>query len=193
MTALLTGQAEQEIPADLRPLLHKPLSAILTGLKGSDRHGRGLAVEALAFKLVHPVNLTYVTTRVRGTATGGTEAAFIFERPGLAFERWQVQCKHDDRLSLDDVAKEVGYAGLFKSDTVVMISTGEIDDEVRRYSDRVMATTSFRIVLVDGSDIDKITTQSVSILDLLERDARHTRRLKNLDPYTDQTSIQDPS
>ena len=108
MTSLLTGQTEREILDDLRPLLHKPFSAVLTGLKCSDRRERGLALEALAFKLVQPFNVAYVATRVRGTATDGIEAAFVFERPRLVFSRWQVLCKNTNLLSLDDAAKRLG-------------------------------------------------------------------------------------
>ena len=185
------NRLERDVQADLQSLLQKPLDEILAGLKSGDLHTQGLALEALTFKLVDPINLTYVATRVRGTATGGTEAAFTFERPGLTFSRWQVQCRNTDRLLLDDVAREVGFADLFKSDTVVMISTGGIDDEVRHYVDRVMATTSFRIVLLDGRDIDKIATRSASITDLFERDARNTMRRTNLESYLPQIRVQE--
>jgi len=70
-------------------------------------HIRGLALEALAFKLMRIIDLDYVATRLRGNATGGAEVDLLFESSRLVFSRWQVQCKNTSRVTLDDVAKEV--------------------------------------------------------------------------------------
>jgi hypothetical protein len=46
----------------------KPLAAILEEIKVSDTYIRGLALEALAFKLMRLLDLEYVATRLRETA-----------------------------------------------------------------------------------------------------------------------------
>lgn len=43
----LLGQLEEQVHAGIRPLLRKPLSAILEEMRAGDRHVRGLALEAL--------------------------------------------------------------------------------------------------------------------------------------------------
>ena len=131
----LLAQLEQQVQADLRPLLRKPLHDIRKELESQDRHVRGLALEALAFKLMRLVDLTYVATRLRGAATGGAEVDVIFESTRLVFSRWQIQCKNTGRVSLDDVAKEVGLTHLLKSNAVVMVSTGQIEP-VHRHGGR---------------------------------------------------------
>jgi site-specific DNA-methyltransferase (cytosine-N4-specific) len=45
---------------------------------------------------------------VAPTAKMVTEVDFIFRSQRLVFSRWQVQCKNTAKVSLDDVAKEVG-------------------------------------------------------------------------------------
>src|SRR5438552_960078 len=67
----LLEQIEKQVGAEFRLLLRRPLAGILADLNASDRHTRGLALEALAFKLMRLIDLTYIATRLRGTATGG--------------------------------------------------------------------------------------------------------------------------
>ena len=177
----LIEQLEQQTHADLRPLLRKPLKEIREELDSENRHIRGLALEALAFKLMRLIDLSYVATRLRGSATGGAEVDLIFESARLVFSRWQVQCKNTARVSLDDVAKEVGLTHLLKSNAIVMVSTGEIGGEARRYSNRVMADSNLCIVMLDKSDLALIESSPAAIVDVFNREARHAMDLKRLD------------
>ena len=177
----LIKQVEMQTHADLRPLLRKPLEEIRRELKSKNRHVRGLALEALAFKLMRLVDLTYVATRLRGSATGGAEVDVIFESARLVFSRWQVQCKNTSRVSLDDVAKEVGLTHFLKSNAVVMVSTGVIGREARRYADKIMADSNLCIVMVDGDDLGLIESRPAAIVDVFTREARHAMDLKKLD------------
>ena len=177
----LIEQIEQQTQGDLRPLLRKPLQEIRKELKSRDRHIQGLALEALAFKLMRLIDLTYVATRLRGSATGGAEVDLIFESARLVFSRWQVQCKNTARVSLDDVAKEVGLTHFLKSNAVVIISTGKVGREARRYANKVMADSNLCIVMVDGSDLALIETRPAAIVDVFIREARHAMDLKRLE------------
>ena len=176
----LIKQLEGQTQADLRPLLRKPLKEIRRELKSKDRHVRGLALEALAFKLMRIIDLTYVATRLRGHATGGAEVDVIFESARLVFSRWQVQCKNTLRVSLDDVAKEVGLTHVLKSNAIVMVSTGAIGREARGYADRIMADTNLCIVMVDGDDLALIESRPAAIVDVFTREACHAMDLKKL-------------
>ena len=177
----LIEQLEQQTQADLRPMLRKSLKEIRGDLGSSDRHVRGLALEALAFKLMRLVDLAYVATRLRGNATGGAEVDLIFESTRLVFSRWQVQCKNTTRVSLDDVAKEVGLTHFLKSNAIVMVTTGEIGDEARRYANRIMADSNLCIIMVDGSDLAHIELRPSAIVDVFNREARHAMDLKTLE------------
>lgn len=127
------------------------------------------------------IDLTYVATRLRGAATGGAEVDVIFESARLVFSRWQIQCKNTDRVSLDDVAKEVGLTHLLKSNAVVMVSTGRISDDARRYANTIMTGSNLCIVMVDGQDLAGIETRPAAIVDVFNREARRAMELKKLD------------
>lgn len=177
----LIEQIETQTHADLRPLLRKPLAKIRRELDSANRRARGLALEALAFKLMRLIDLDYVATRLRGAATGGAEVDLVFEGARLVFSRWQVRCKNTARVSLDDVAKEVGLTHFLKSNVIVMVSTGEIGGEARRYANKVMADSNLCIVMVDGGDLRLIEARPAAIVDVFEREARHAMDLKKLD------------
>jgi restriction endonuclease len=177
----LLDQLEKQVGSDIRPLLRKPLASIRAELNSKNKHIKGLALEALAFKLMRLVDLDYVATRLRGTATGGAEVDIIFESTRLVFSRWQVQCKNTSRVSLDDVAKEVGLTHMLKSNVIVIVSTGTIGPEARRYANRIMTDSNLCIVMVDGNDIDRIEGNPAAIVDVFYREARQTMKLKTLE------------
>lgn len=181
----LLDQLEQQIGAEMRPLLRKPLTEIVTELQVEDRHIRGLALEALAFKLMRLIDLRYVATRLRGPATGGAEVDVVFENSRLVFSRWQVQCKNvAGGVTLDDVAKEVGLTHMLKSNVIVMVSTGSIGPDARRYANKIMQDSNLCIIMIDRPDIQTVADNPHNpavIVDILDREARHAMPLKTLD------------
>lgn len=176
----LLEQVEKQAQSDLRPLLRKPLDEVIKELGASSTHVRGLALEALAFKLMRLLDMTYVATRLRGAATGGAEVDLIFESSRLVFSRWQVQCKNTAHVTLDDVAKEVGLTHMLKSSVIVVVGTGEIGPAARGYANTVMKGSNLCVVLVNGRDLAAIEKQPASIVDVFNREAVHAMRLKAL-------------
>jgi site-specific DNA-methyltransferase (cytosine-N4-specific) len=176
----LFDQFLQRVDGTLRTLLRKPLPEILAALEVEDRHQRGLALEALAFKLMRLMDLKYVQTRLRGAATGGAEVDLVFEALRPAYARWQIQCKNTSRVALDDLAKEVGLSVLLRSSVLVMVSTGEIGSEARRYANQVMRDTPLSIILLDRADLERLCLTPVALVDLLQREASHAATVKKL-------------
>lgn len=177
----LLEQLKSQTDAKLLELMRKPLADILARLESQDRYVAGLALEALAFKLMRLIDMTYVATRLRAQATGGAEVDLIFESTRLVFSRWQVQCKNTKRVSLDDIAKEVGLTHFLKSNVIVVISTGEIGSEARRYANKIMADSNLCIVMVDQHDLNMIRNKPVHIVDAFNREAGHAMALKKLE------------
>jgi site-specific DNA-methyltransferase (cytosine-N4-specific) len=177
----LLDQLKDQTDPKLLNLLKKPLATILAELSSEDRYIAGLALEALAFKLMRLLDMTYVATRLRASATGGAEVDLIFQSARLVFSRWQVQCKNTSRVSLDDVAKEVGLTHFLKSNVIIMISTGEIGPEARRYANKIMADSNLCIVMVDRGDLALIDARASAIVDVFMREARHAMDLKKLE------------
>ena len=176
----LLRQIDEQVLPDLRPWLRRPLAEIREDVGSADRHVRGLALEALAFKLMRLINLDYVATRLRGAQTGGAEVDLIFESTRLVFNRWQVQCKNTRRVSLDDVAKEVGLTHMLKSNAIVMVTTGEVGREARRYASEVMRTSNICIMMVNGADLENIESNPASLVDILTREAKNAMQVKAL-------------
>ncbi len=174
-------QLEQQVHSALRPLLRKPLAEILDELDDKNTHIRGLALEALAFKLMRIIDLNYVATRLRGSMTGGAEVDLIFESSRLVFSRWQIQCKNTSSVRLDDVAKEVGLTHLLKSNVIVMVSTGKIGPAARGYANKIMTDSNLAIIMIDRTDIESIVESPSFIIHVLNREAKYAMQLKKLE------------
>lgn len=181
ITGPLLDQLKDQTDPKLLDLLKKPLATILTEMKSEDRHVSGLALEALAFKLMRLLDMTYVATRLRAQVTGGAEVDLIFQSARLVFSRWQVQCKNTTRVSLDDVAKEVGLTHFLKSNVIVVVTTGEIGAEARRYANKIMRDSNLAIVMLDGTDLATIIKTASAIVDVFNREARNAMKLKVLE------------
>ncbi|MEW6740250.1 MAG: restriction endonuclease [Nitrospirota bacterium] len=179
--APLLEALEKQAVSDLRPMLRKPLKDILKDLTHKSKHIKGLALEALAFYLMRLVDLTYIATRLRGETTGGAEIDLIFEGTRFIFSRWQIQCKNTRIVSLDDVAKEVGLTHQLKSNVIMVVSTGSISDDARRFANHVMNTTNLDIILVDRNDLEKIKGNPMYISTVLDREAKRAMQIKKLE------------
>jgi site-specific DNA-methyltransferase (cytosine-N4-specific) len=179
--APLLEALEKQAISDLRPMLRKPLNGILKDLSHKSKHIKGLALEALAFYLMRLIDLTYIATRLRGKATGGAEVDLIFEGTRFIFSRWQIQCKNTRTVSLDDVAKEVGLTHQLKSNVIMVVSTGGISEEARKFAHHVMNTTNLDIILLDRTDIEKIKQNPMYISAILDREAKRAMQIKKLE------------
>lgn len=179
--APLLDQLKDQIDPKLLDLLTKPLAEILAEITSEDRYTAGLALEALAFKLMRTLGMDYIATRLRANQTGGAEVDLIFHSSRLVYSRWQVQCKNTARVSLDDVAKEVGLTHFLKSTVIVMVTTGDIGTEARRYANKIMADSNLAVVMIDKTDLEAITANAAYIVDAFRREAEHAMALKRID------------
>lgn len=179
--APLLDQLKDQIDPKLLDLLTKPLAEILTEINSEDRYVAGLALEALAFKLMRTLGMDYVATRLRASPTGGAEVDLIFHSARLVYSRWQIQCKNTARVSLDDVAKEVGLTHFLKSTVIVMVTTGDIGAEARRYANKIMADSNLAVVMIDRVDLEAITANAAYIVNAFRREAENAMALKRID------------
>jgi hypothetical protein len=177
----LFDQLKDQTDRKLIELLRKPLADVRAEIKSDDVYVKGLALEALAFKLMRLLDMDYMATRLRASATGGAEVDLVFQSARLVYSRWQVQCKNSSRLSLDDVAKEVGLTAFIKSSVIVMVTTGTIGGEARRYANKIMRDSNLAVVMLDGADLDRISANTSQIVDVFNREARMAMELKKLD------------
>jgi len=152
----------------------------------SDYNKRKLAnntkLGMIAYELIdRDANLTdldYIATRLKGKQTGGAEVDVIFESSRLVYSRWQVQCKNSKVVTLDDIAKEVGITHFLKSNVIVVMTTGKVGAEARKYANKIMTDSNLCIVIADGDDIVGITKNPPAIAHIFNREAKNAMKLK---------------
>ncbi len=177
----LLDQLKDQVDPKLLSLLTKPLAEILDEITSEDRYVAGLALEALAFKLMRTLGMDYMATRLRAKDTGGAEVDLIFQSTRLVYSRWQVQCKNTARVALDDVAKEVGLTHFLKSTVIVIVTTGDVSSEARRYANKIMSDSNLAIVMINRADLDGVTENPANLVDAFRREAEHAMTLKKMD------------
>jgi site-specific DNA-methyltransferase (cytosine-N4-specific) len=168
-----------DLDPKLRSLIRMSVSDIVSKLD-KDKHQKGLALEALGFKFMRILGLSYLNTRFR-PKPGRFEVDLLFHSDRLAYSRWQIQCKNTDRVSVDDVAKEVGLTYYLLSNVIVILTRGVIGEDARRYANDVMRKTNLAIVLIDRADVDDIVENPLRIFNVLQREAAAALELKPLE------------
>jgi len=74
----------------------------------------------------------------------------------------------------------VGLTHLLKSNVVVIISTGRIGPEARRYATTIMRDCNLCIVMIDREDLDGIVSNPTKIAEVLSREARYAMEIKHI-------------
>ena len=180
---ILSAAAEK---ANLVPkeLFEQPLSQILTELKSSDKHIKGKALELLAIYFARLIDLDFKGWRLRSADTGGAEVDVIVEGARLIFSRWQIQAKNTKIVRLDDVAKEVGLSLTFIYSNVVMIvTTGDFTRDAYGYAGHVLKTCNLNVILLNGSELQRISQDPTDIVSILNSKAEQAMRVKERTDY----------
>lgn len=177
----LIQQLEAQTDPQLIEMLNKSFSEILVDINDKNTYIKGIALEALAFKLLRILGLDYLATRVRAEATGGNEVDLLFHSDRLVYSRWQIQCKNTSTVSIDHVAREVGLTQILYSNVIVLITTGSVSTKAKAYANHIMKNSNLSIVFIDKADIQSIEKSPISIVDIFDREAKKTMQLKKLD------------
>ena len=161
-----------------------PLSRILADLKSPDKHVKGKALELLAIYLTRLIDLDFKGWRTRSADTGGAEVDVIVEGARLIFSRWQIQAKNTKIVRLDDVAKEVGLSLTFiYSNVVMMITTGDFTRDAYNYAQHVMKTCNLNVILLNGSELERISRDPTDIVAILNSKAEQAMKVKERTDY----------
>ncbi len=180
LTALVDSLANTGLA--VRQLLRKPLSEILQEMQAEDTGTKGKALEALSFYFMRLLGLEFKAWRKRGKKASGFEVDVIVEGTRLVFSRWQIQCKNtpDGKVSLEDIAKEVGLSIQLKSNVILVVTTGQFSRDALIYADDVMQDTHLNIVTLDKRDLNILTASPLAIVEILNKKARRAMELKTL-------------
>jgi hypothetical protein len=171
-------QCFSKLGRSYKKLVRMSLEQVLDDLHSSDRHKKGIALEALAFYFARRLDLEFVEWRLRSSATGGAEVDLIVEGARLMFSRWQIQCKNTAHVSLDDLAKEVGVAVAINSNVIMMVSTGNVGPAVIDFAKKVMRTSPIQIILLTGKNVESIKENPGLLINVMNAHAREAMTLK---------------
>lgn len=169
---------ENSIGVQYRRLVRMKYADILSGLTSKSTHEKGLALEALAFYLARLLGLEFVQWRLRSNKTGGGEVDVVMEGARLIFSRWQIQCKNSKQATLGDIAKEVGIAQVIKANVVLVVTTGKIGAEARRFAEQAMRETNLYVALVDGTHLQELHNSPAKIANIMNTQAEGAMTIK---------------
>ena len=62
----------------------------------------------------------------------------------------------------------------------MVVTTGPVGAEARKYSNQIMRQSNLAIVLIDGRDLDAINDDLTRIVSVFRREAEHAMHLKAL-------------
>lgn len=174
----LLKQLENVAGNELSEHLKKPLKELRKDLDSKDTYLKGLALEAFAINVMRMIGLDFLKTRLSGRETGGAEVDALFESTQLLYTRWQVQCKNTGKVSLDQVAKEVGLSHVLKTNAIVIMTTGTISEKARAYATAIMKTMNLCIIMLEGKDVDIIIEEPTRILSIFNRESLNAKQIK---------------
>jgi hypothetical protein len=146
---------DQVVPADLRDKIDLPREEIRRLLASEATYDRGLGLELLALRMLIDLGLQPRSFRQRSRDTAYAEVDLTAEGKNLLFSRWNLQCKCvKSRVSLGDVAKEVGLAIYAKSHVVAVVTTSDFSREAIAYAREITVATHLQFLLVNGRIVD---------------------------------------
>lgn len=74
-----------------------------------------------------------------------------------------------------------GFDSGLKKSVIVMVSTGDIGEDARRYANKIMQDSNLCVVMIDHVDLDAIKTNPAHIVDAFKREAHNAMTLKQID------------
>ena len=156
---------DQIVPADLRAKIDLPRSEVRRLLDSADVYEKGLGLELLALKMLLDIGLEPRAFRLRSRDTAYAEVDLTAEGKSLLFSRWNFQCKCiKNKVSLGDVAKEVGLAIYSKAHVVAVVTTSDFSKEALAYAREVTTSTHLQFLLITGSVVRNYLDKGPAVL-----------------------------
>lgn len=178
--APLLTQFKNQLGNALADAYCKTFSDLRSEIDSENTYVKGLALEAFAIKVMKIIGLDFIRTRYRDIQIGGAEVDVLFDSTRLLYSRWQVQCKNTATVTIDMVAKEVGLSHMLKSNAIVMMTTGHLTSEAKKYARRIMEDMNLCILMLEKEDIDCIISNPPSIVEIFNRQSEEVKKIKIL-------------
>ncbi len=151
-------------------------------LAASDPQIKGEALEAFAIHIMRLMGMRFVAWRKRARdETGRAEVDVVMTGLiGGLHSRWQVQCKNkpSGRVTLEDVAKEVGLTPITKATHIMVVANSPITADARTFAVETMRNSALTIFLLDAVDFEKIRLNPAALPQVLRFQLVAVRDLK---------------
>ena len=173
------------IPADLRDKRDTPREEILRMLHSKSTYDRGVGLELLALRMMIDLGLEPRSFRLRTKETAYAELDLTAEGTHLTFSRWNIQCKCNKKIkvSLGDIAKEVGLAIYARAHVVAVVTTSDFSREALAYCREITRSTHLQFLLVSGKVIDEYLEKGATkLIDHALTNAKEIMALKRSQP-----------
>ena len=153
-------------------------------IESENKNERGLGLELLALKMILDIGLEPRAFRLRSRDTAYAEVDLTAEGKNLLFSRWNFQCKCvGSRVSLGDVAKEVGLAIYSKAHVVAVVTTSGFSSEAVAYAREISTATHLQFLFIDGAIVkDYLLRGALVLLDHVAANAAMVMAQKRLQP-----------
>ena len=172
----LLEKAISSLDATLASYYSWTADEIFAGLESSNTRVKGEALEALAIFVMRLMGLRFVAWRKRAREeTGRAEIDVVMAGViGGLPTRWQIQCKNTPtkKVSLEDVAKEVGLTPLTKATHIMVLANADFTSDAKIYADELMRNSALSIILMDKNDLQAIRKSPSSIAGIIGAKAR---------------------
>lgn len=182
--SVLLPDFDAVIPADLRDKRDTPRAEILRLLASPSKNERGVGLELLALRMMIDLGLEPRSFRLRSKQTAFAELDLTAEGAHLTFSRWNIQCKCiTSKVSLGDIAKEVGLAIYSRAHVVAVVTTSDFSREALAYCREITQSTHLQFLLVTGEVVEQYLTKGAgSLIDHAMKNAKEIMALKRSQP-----------
>lgn len=161
--------------------LNKPFKDVVEELNSNDKSKKGIALELLSIWIIRLLGLHFSGWRVRSRDTGGGEVDVLAANDKIVYSRWQIQCKNTSNIiGVEVISKEIGITFLTEADIVMIVTTSRFSGDALYYANKVMSSSRYYIILLDGSDIERIIKDKTMIVDILNKKAEKVYFVKEL-------------
>jgi site-specific DNA-methyltransferase (cytosine-N4-specific) len=156
------------------------LSQILTDLRSSDKHAKGKALELLAIRLTHLLDLDFKGWLLRSAVSNSIEVGIVADERQGPFNRWLIQCRDARQMDMGDIATAVGRSVSFRPNVVLSVTSGHFTQQARYYVTKAMQLTNLHFVLIDVHDLKAIAADEAMIKSILGRETEQAKPVKEL-------------
>ncbi|MDG1431697.1 MAG: restriction endonuclease, partial [Paracoccaceae bacterium] len=172
------------IPADLRAKRDTPRDEILKMLSSGSKNERGVGLELLALRMLIDLGLEPRSFRLRAKETAYAELDLTAEGAHLTFSRWNIQCKCiTSKVSLGDIAKEVGLALYSHAHVVAVVTTSDFSREALSYCREITLRTHLQFLLIPGNVVqDYLQKGAAKLVEHAMNNAKEIMALKRSQP-----------